>query len=283
MEKPLITVLVPVKYYSANLLKKAVDSIVNQTCPYWRLLLIAGQKESAELPAVLASQLSDPRVEVVTHENWELACKLNAGMRRAETDFVAILLGDDMWASDAVGVLTDYVIRFPEADFFHSSRRFIDANDQPISTVYLSKDGFELKDFVMESPVKHLLCWRREKALSLGGLDESIKFVGPDDWDLPWTMAEGGAVFKAVPECLYLHRDHRKHYRLTTHVPRSVQLSETKRIMRKHRVSNADIRDRIRVAKNTYLKQCLYRSRFDQWLKEKLGHDAESGRKEDYQ
>lgn len=282
MEKPRITVLVPVKYYSANLLRKAVDSIINQTCPHWRLLLIAGQKEAGELPAVLSSQLSDPRIEIVRHENFELACKLNAAIKRAETDFVAILLGDDMWTADAVGVLTDYMIRFPTVDFFHSSRRFIDADDQPISSVYLSRDGFTLRDFAMESPVKHLLCWRREKALALGGLDESIKFVGPDDWDLPWTMADAGAVFKAVPECLYLHRDHRKHYRLTTHVPRSVQIKETKKILRKHRVSSADIRKKIRIAKKTYLRQCLYRSRFDQWVKEKLGHDAQWGWREEY-
>lgn len=282
MERPRITVLVPVKYYSANLLKKAVDSIINQTCPQWRLLLIAGQKEAIELPAVLAPQLSDPRVEVVTHENWELACKLNAAMKRADTDFVAILLGDDMWASDAVAVLTSYMIRFPGVDFFHSSRRFIDSNDQPISSVYLSKDGFTLKDFVMESPVKHLLCWRREKALSLGGLDESIKVVGPDDWDLPWSMAEAGAAFKAVKECLYLHRDHRLHYRLTTHVPRSEQIRETKALMRKHGVGRSEIRKRIAIAKRTYLRQCLYRSPLDKWLKEKLGYDARLGWREKY-
>ena len=282
MEKPRITVLVPVKYYSADLLNKAVDSIINQTCPHWRLLLLAGQKEAAELTAVLASRLGDPRVEIVTHENRELACKLNAGMRHAETGFVAILLGDDMWSGDAVGVLTDYMIRFPGIDFFHSSRRFIDANDQPISSVYLSKDGFTLRDFVMESPVKHLLCWRREKALSLGGLDESIKFVGPDDWDLPWSMAEAGAVFKAVKECLYLHRDHRLHYRLTTHVPRSEQIRETKALMRKHGVNRSEIRKRIAIAKRTYLRQCLYRSPLDKWLKEKLGYDARLGWREKY-
>jgi glycosyltransferase involved in cell wall biosynthesis len=282
LEKPRITVLVPVKYYSANLLNKAVDSIINQNCPQWRLLLIAGQKEAAELTAVLASRLGDPRVEIVTHENLELACKLNAGMKRAETDFVAILLGDDMWASNAVAVLTSYMIRFPGVDFFHSSRQFIDANDQPISSVYLSKDGFTLRDFVMESPVKHLLCWRREKALSLGGLDESIKVVGPDDWDLPWSMAEAGAVFKAVKECLYLHRDHRLHYRLTTHVPKSEQIRETKALMRKHGVNRSEIRKRIAIAKRTYLRQCLYRSPLDRWLKEKLGYDARLGWREKY-
>lgn len=41
------------------------------------------------------------------------------------------------------------------------------------------------------------------KALACGGLDESLNSVWPDDYDLPWTMAEHGAMFKAISECLY--------------------------------------------------------------------------------
>jgi glycosyltransferase involved in cell wall biosynthesis len=253
-----------------------------QTCPDWRLLIIAEDGNFAALDELLENELNDPRTEMIRSEKWQLAGKLNAGMNYANTDFTAILLGDDMWSPDAVAVLTAYIEKFPEADFLHSSRVFINEDDRPISSVYYSKENFDLSDFVMTSPVKHLLCWRRDKALALGGIDESIHFVGPDDYDFPWSMAEAGAVFKAVREPLYLHRDHRDGYRLTTHVPMSEQIRETKRILRKHGVNRADVRRKIKIAKRSYLRQCIYRSKFDKWLKEKLGYDARRGWREKY-
>jgi len=109
-----------------------------------------------------------------------------------------------------------------------------------------------------------------------------LNSVGPDDYDFPWSMAEAGAVFKAVTECLYLYREHRDCYRLTTHLPLSVHKREIERIMRKHGASRSDIRKRVAIAKRTYLRQCLYRSRLDGWIKEILGFDARRGSRPTY-
>ena len=83
------------------------------------------------------------------------------GMTRAETDFVAIALGDDAWAPEAVEVLGREIRSDPAADFFHSSRRVIDEQGRPLSSVYESRRDVSLDDFNGSSPVKHLLCWRR--------------------------------------------------------------------------------------------------------------------------
>ena len=282
LNKPRITALVPVGEYHPDYLKKAIRSIVGQTCSQWRLVVIVDDNNCGRVAEVLAEEFQDPRVVMVRAQKDQLAHKLNVGMQWASTDFVAILLGDDMWSSIAVEVLMEYLERFPEVDLFHSSRVFIDETDKPISSIYYSKENVSLKDFETTSPIKHLLCLRKDKALSLGGLDESINYVGPDDYDFPWSMAEAHAVFKAVVECLYLHRDHREHYRLTTHVPRSWQIRETKRIMRKHGVARSDIRRRIANAKHSYLRQCLYRSSLDKWIKEQLGYDARRGWRHPY-
>src|SRR5947209_4515716 len=115
-------------------------------------------------------------------------------MKAAETEFVALLLSDDLWSPDAVAMLEDHIARYPHADFFHSARRYIDDVGRPISSVYPARASVTLADFFAASPVKHLLCWRRSLALSIGGMDEQTK-CGPDDFDFPWTMAEHGAIF----------------------------------------------------------------------------------------
>ena len=184
----------PVKEFHPPYLQAAVDSMRDQTHPGWRLLLVVEPSHRAGLERVLAGALADPRVDVAVNEGRKLAGAFNTGMRHAQTDFVAILLGDDMWAPEAVEVLTRAIDDSPETDFFHSGRRIVDDDGRPLG-VQGSRTVTSADDFGVTSPVKHLLCWRRQKGLEVGGMDERLDSVGVDDFDFPWTMAEHGATF----------------------------------------------------------------------------------------
>jgi glycosyltransferase involved in cell wall biosynthesis len=276
-----LTVLLPVRHYQPEYLRRAAASILAQTSPRWRLLVVDDGADR-EMGAVLAPLLADPRARLVASEGRGLAAALNTGMREADTEYVAILLGDDLWSPDAVGVLARSIEENPEVDVFHSSRRFIDGDDAPISGIYPAREAVRLADFVHGSPVKHLLCWRRRLALELGGLDERLA-VGPDDYDLPWTLCEHGARFMAVPECLYFLRDHRDSYRITTHLPLSVHLRHLRRMMRKHGVGRLARERALLVARHDYLHQCLFRNRLHRRLRERTGYDARRGWREPLQ
>jgi glycosyltransferase involved in cell wall biosynthesis len=269
-----MTVLMPVDCFHEEFLTKALDSLRTQTSPFWRLLVVV--EEKSEVLRFLQRGAADPRIRLVRNEGRKLAGAINTGMRYADTDFVAVLLGDDMWAPNAVAVLLDHVDRYPEVDFFHSSRVVIDETDTPISRVLFSKERFSPKDFINGSPVKHLLCWRISKGLAAGGLDESLNSVGPDDYDFPWTMADHGATFKAIPECLYYYRNHCSAYRLTTHLPLSIHKREVRRILKKHGVSWAERRRIVRTKQSggSLGAQCLYRSSLDRWIKRIRSYDA---------
>jgi glycosyltransferase involved in cell wall biosynthesis len=266
-----LTVLMPVREYDAGYLHQAVDSLRSQTDPRWRLLVLVEEADRRRIANELAAELADERIELAVNEGRKLAGAFNTGLRRARTDFAAILFGDDLWTPNAVEVLAELIRSNPDVDFFHSSRRIIDDDGRPISSVYRPPGTVRPQDFAEKSPVKHLLCWRVELALSIGGMDETLNSVGPDDWDFPWSMSEAGATFMAVDECLYLYRDHRRCYRLTTHLPTSVHASEIRRIMRKHGADRGTIRRRVAAARATYLRQCLYDSRLEQWARRVTG------------
>jgi glycosyltransferase involved in cell wall biosynthesis len=239
-------------------------------------LVIVEEKTGSDVLQLLSRRMEDPRIQLVRNEGRKLAGAINTGMRHAETDFVAMLLGDDMWAPEAVSVLLNYVAQYPEADFFHSSRIVIDEHDTAISDVFYSRQRFEPTDFVHGSPVKHLLCWRKKKALAIGGLDESLNSVGPDDYDFPWTMADNGARFMGISECLYYYRNHCSTYRLTTHIPLSVHKREVRRILKKHGIGWVERRRIVRMkhSRGSLGAQCLYRSSLHKWIKGILAYDA---------
>jgi glycosyltransferase involved in cell wall biosynthesis len=248
-----VTILIPIKAYDWPYLEQALQSVRDQTSPDWRLLVIVEPGDADHFTAVLGDRLLDSRTALITYEGRALAGKLKTGMRHATTDFAASLLGDDLWSPTAVEVLTRHIEAFPRVDFFTSSRRYIDDDGRSISSVNKSVQVEAPKDFERGSPVKHLLCWRVRKALSLGGVDESLNSVGPDDWDFPWTMAEHGAAFMPIEECLYLYRDHRRCFRLTTHVPLSQHKGEIRRIMMKHGVDRRAIKKRLAAGGNDFL------------------------------
>jgi GT2 family glycosyltransferase len=274
-----LTALMPVKGWHGPFLADAVGSMLAQTSADWRLIVIAEEPEAARLRPLLPP---DERIEVVVNRGRKLAGAFNTGMRAAATEYVAILLGDDLWAPQAVEVLERNIEKSPATDFFHSSRRIVDEEGRPVSTVHRSRTDVVPEDFLTSSPVKHLLCWRRAAGLAIGGMDESLNSVGVDDYDFPWSMAEQGASFRAVPECLYVYRDHRAAFRLTTHLTVAHHKRELARILRKHGAGEAIVAARVAEAERTWLRQCLYRSRLDRWRKSLLGGDARVGWRETY-
>src|SRR5581483_9316653 len=147
MGEPCLTALMPLAHYHPTFLAKPLGSLQRQ---------------------------SDPRVALAPNAGRKLAGAFNTGMRLAETDFVAILLGDDLWSHAAVATLHAYLERYPQADFLHSARRIVNERDEPISSIHPSQEHVRLDDFFHSSPVKHLLCWRRDLGLAIGGMDESL-------------------------------------------------------------------------------------------------------------
>ena len=267
----MITVLMPLKNYHQVFLKKAVESLFWQTSPEWNLIIIVEQSDLRKFSKILDKELEDHRIKIIVNEGRKLSGAFNTGMRYSSSEFVAILLADDMWAPETVETLHRYISQNLNIDFFHSSRLIVDENDEVISKVYKSRKDFTINDFKFGAPVKHLLCWRREKALSFGGLDETLNSVGPDDYDFPWTMAENGASFMAIEECLYYYRHHLKAFRLTTHLPLSIHKKEIERILLKHGVEREIIDKRIIEGEETYLQQCIYNNRFEKFFKQIFG------------
>jgi hypothetical protein len=83
-------------------------------------------------------------------------------------------------------------------------------------------------------------------------------------------------------ECLYIYRDHRDGFRLTTHLTRTHHLRELDRILAKHGVDPAERARRLAAARRGFLRQCLYRSRADRWWQRLRGIDARNGWRETY-
>ncbi len=275
MQAPLVTAVLPLKYFVKAYMDEAIQSIIQQSDPNWRMNIVVEPEDLSKFHNLLCAQLTDERISLISNHRRGFAGAINSGVEKAETPFAAILLGDDKWADNAIAVLNREIQENPGVDFFHSSRRIIDEKSQPISKIYDSRSSFKMSDFRWGSPIKHLLCWRKTKWAEIGGIDENL-LQASDDYDFPWSMAENGTVFKAVKECLYLYRNHCDGERFTTHQLLSDSRKGIKWILRKHGIGLIErnyIVWKLRF-RGSLGKQRLYRNVFDRWLKEKTGVDA---------
>ena len=274
MKQIAITVLMPCKDFHVPYIREAADSVFHQSSSLWNLIFV----DESTRPETLAfleeyTHCSDERVSVVRNESRFVTGALNTGMRHATTPYVCSLHCDDRLDIRAVEILSGYIERYPNVDFFHTSRQFIDDDGIFIGTVMASRDSFDLSDFKHLGPVKHLHCWKVDAAFAIGGMDEALGLHGADDYDFPWCMAEAGSSFKAIPECLYYKRDHRTHSRLTTHVPLEIQINELRKIWTKHGMTEQEQKQELQTRKAGYLMQAMYLNDEDKRKKNEANFD----------
>lgn len=246
-----ITILMPCRSQPRRFFDDAIGSVLNQTSDNWNLLILVDHDSPAELHGWIDA-LEDPRIRVVVC-NGGLAAALNRGMAKAESAWVSILLADDRYDPTAVASLQKAIQRYPKADFFHSARREIDAQGRRRGPVHPSRRLIHAETFrTLGSPVKHLMCWRRELGLAIGGMDETLP-IGPDDYDFPWRMLEAGCRFRALQNCLYEYRVHHVSQRITTHHPLDDQLDSLTRMFQKHAVDQMQTTAFLQNATESYL------------------------------
>ncbi len=279
-----ITILIPCKEPQPDYFQLAIDSVFAQTSRHWRCIVIDDRSSDIHSLEKIDSvrRLDDPRIKVIKSKSPMVTGALNSGMAAAETPFVCALHCDDLLDKQAIKVLSASIKAFPEVDYFHSARRHIDDNGEIISGQYDAIESFTLEDFKHRGQAKHLHCWRVAFANQIGGMDESLGPHGADDYDFPWSMAEAGATFKAIQECLYYYRDHRSHFRLTTHIPLEDQITELKKIWKKHGMSADEIALQIEIRTSRYLQQAIYKDSKDKIAKEKANYSAEDGWRQTY-
>lgn len=104
MAEPLVTILTPA-YRAARFVGPCLSSVLAQTYPHWRLVLVDDGSDDGT--ADLAAAVGDPRIEVLRlpHRGLSaLASTYNTALAAGSGPLVAILEADDLWPEDKLEV-----------------------------------------------------------------------------------------------------------------------------------------------------------------------------------
>jgi glycosyltransferase involved in cell wall biosynthesis len=99
MALPLITVITAT-YNRSNVLRYAIESVLNQTLPDWELIVVS-DAATDDTPEVVAS-FNDPRIRFIEldQNHGEQSVPNNVALKLARGQFIAFLNHDDLWFPD---------------------------------------------------------------------------------------------------------------------------------------------------------------------------------------
>lgn len=91
----LVSIIVPV-YNAGKFLQYSLESLQNQTYPFWEAVLINDGSTDNSLSVMQQYALGDSRFKIITQPNGGVASARNAGLNVASGDYIAFLDPDDM-------------------------------------------------------------------------------------------------------------------------------------------------------------------------------------------
>ncbi len=126
-KKPLVSIIMPV-YNRVNVIKNAIDSILNQNYSNWELIIV--DDGSTDGTRELLETFKDNRIKVFFNEiNMGVSPSRNLGLEKAKGDYIAYLDSDDLWDSRFISAMLGAFIELPDADFIYSAQLLYDTYD----------------------------------------------------------------------------------------------------------------------------------------------------------
>ena len=199
-------------YNCAPYLDEAIESIIDQTCKNWELIMCDDGSSDGTLAVAEKYAARDDRIRVIKNEkNLGLNKTLNRCLKEASGDIIARMDGDDISLPDRFEKEIAFLDEHPEFSVVSSPMIYFDENGE----FRRAKGGREPspEDFAKGTPISHAPCMvRREAFDAVGGYAESVDRIRVEDWDLWLRMYAKGFRMYSLPECLYKMRDDRNAY-----------------------------------------------------------------------
>ena len=196
--KPFFTVII-CTYNRANLLPRALDSLLKQTYRNFEVLLVddgSTDDTSAIVKKYFSSQIP---LRYIYHKNRGLPLSRNAGILAAAGKFITFLDSDDEYAPNHLEIRKNIICENPDTDFIYGNVKVIgnpyvpDLND--INKLVNIDDCIVGGSFFI----------RKELAISLNGF-KNLEYA--DDSEFFSRVAESNAnIFKCENRTYIYHRE----------------------------------------------------------------------------
>ena len=208
---PQVSVIIPV-FNGEHTIRKAVDSVLNQTFINFELLII--DDGSTDKTVEILSNIPDPRLHIHSYPNRGVSVNRNRGLELASGAYIAFLDQDDYWSEDKLACQVQALTDNPSAAVAYSWTHYIDDAGQ---FLFEGHRFTQIGDLYSELLVANYvdgggsnLLFRQEIIRAVGGFNS--RFDGVEDWELHIRIAKQGYHFVCVPRVHVYKRESQLQY-----------------------------------------------------------------------
>jgi glycosyltransferase involved in cell wall biosynthesis len=198
---PVVSVIIPT-YNQANLLQKALESVINQAFQDWEAIVIDNYSDDNTQQVV--ESRGDSRIKYIRfRNNGIIAASRNLGIAHSTGEYIAFLDSDDLW----------YPSKLSTCLF-----QFSQGADSVCHGMWIRKDGKLWKKFIPQQPkcdfydtllfegnstiTTSTVVLKRDCLLKFGAFCEDQEIVTAEDYDLWLRLLKNNISWKVVPQIL---------------------------------------------------------------------------------
>ena len=179
---PLISVLMPVYNTPERWLRRAIDSVREQTYPRWELCIADDASTARHVGPLLATYAAlDPRIKIIRRPvNGHISTASNSALELATGDFTALLDHDDELAPHALAEVVRTLSSLPGTRLLYTDEDKIDRRGRRIFPYF--KPDWNPDLLLSQNYFGHFVVYRTELLRELNGFRTG--YEGAQDWDL---------------------------------------------------------------------------------------------------
>lgn len=200
LEKPLISIVVPVYNVDECYLNNCIRSVLYQSYPHWELCLADDCSTKGHVRTVLDKWSSlDSRIKTIfLDENRGIAGATNAGAGIAMGQYLGFLDNDDELAPQCLYEIVKNICK-TGSDLMYTDEDLIGDSGKKFSSFY--KPDFNRELLLCHNYVTHFVVVKKELFQKVGGL--SSECDGAQDFDLFIKLTESAKKITHLPKILY--------------------------------------------------------------------------------
>lgn len=211
MKNDMITLLPDVSLVMAtfndnpDLLKIAINSILNQTFTNWELIIVDDSKDISTIKVIDDYCVVDNRIRVIrsTSESYGFVPALNVGLRNAKGRFIGRMDGDDISHPERLMKEVAFLNEHPEFDVVGTHTSIINSTGSVTSAILFPDTGRNFRMFqIMRCPMQHGTILMRRKLVD-SGINYDENFKRSEDLELWLRLQKLGHRLYNIQEILY--------------------------------------------------------------------------------
>jgi len=206
---PMVSVIIPT-FNQAELLQKALQSVINQTFQDWEAIVI--DNHSQDTTKEIVKSMNDGRIKYVVFSNKGIiAASRNHGIDHAKGKYIAFLDSDDLWYPSKLSICLLYFRQGADAACHGMWIRKDGVLDKKFIPTQPSHDLYETLLFKGNSTIWTSTVMINKQCLNqFGVFSEHPAMVMAEDYDLWLRMAKNNVRWIIIPEILGEYSVHGK-------------------------------------------------------------------------